>query len=87
LIGYFEAMFSIGHYFGCLFAFIAIHRKSFYLFTKADFLWECKKIRWTDLGLVKEANYQYKQLDERICVLFLLNLKCKYVHFFSSNTT
>jgi hypothetical protein len=37
---------------------------------------ERKKIRWTGLGLVKKE----KQLDERICVLFLLNLKNKEVH-------
>jgi hypothetical protein len=42
-----------------------------------SFVSERKKIRWTGLGLVKKD----KQLDERICVLFLLNLKNKLVGF------
>jgi hypothetical protein len=40
------------------------------------FLERVKKIRWTGLGLVKKE----KQLNERICVLFLLNLRNKDVH-------
>jgi hypothetical protein len=39
-----------------------------------------KKIRWTGSGLVKKGHHQFKQLDERICVLFLLNFKSKDVH-------
>jgi uncharacterized membrane protein len=38
---------------------------------------ERKKIRWTDLGLVKKENNWMKGF-----VFFLLNLKSKYVQFF-----
>jgi hypothetical protein len=58
-------------------------RKPYFPFEKSAYIYinERKKIKRSNLGLAKKENYLFKQLDERICVLFLLSLKNKLEWF------